>query len=400
MKKKNRFIIAWFAVILLTLLAAGGWFVLGRNNSRRIVEETWEGYKVCFIAPEGRVMRLRENDTVSEGQAYALLRAVWMKDKETFDRVYLWTERHLSRLDKTGDHLLAWRWKGGEVLDGMPASDADIDYALALVFAEAVWPAGPPEGLPDYGKKARAVLEDVLRFETYRIASGRLYFSPWILGPGEVAGGGYPVNPSYYAPAHFRIFFEVTGDPRWKELVATTYFVLGKLRTSFGGRPGVGLFPDWCRVNDREEFFSLPGKSADFGWEAVRIPLRVVLDGLWFGSPAAADILRDSVGGFAERRYRQQGKVFCEYTYEGRAVKEYENPLFYASYYCATRAMATGVSRAFLEKTRSYLFQNTAGWVYGEDYDYFVNSLSWMADGVAGGIVRNLYGKGGKNDKN
>ncbi len=119
----------------------------GPRTERDLLRLTWEGYRRRFIQHDGRVIRPRDgNDTVSEGQAYAVLRAVWMDDQAAFDAVYGWTETHLSRVKARGDHLLAWRWGRGTdgnwgVLDWAAASDADEDYALALLFAARRWGA-------------------------------------------------------------------------------------------------------------------------------------------------------------------------------------------------------------------------------------------------------------------
>ena len=72
---------------------------------------SWAFYKTRFIQPDGRVQRPDTgDDTISEAQAYALLRAVWSRDQETFDRCYAWTEAHLSQQAIKGSRLLAWRW--------------------------------------------------------------------------------------------------------------------------------------------------------------------------------------------------------------------------------------------------------------------------------------------------
>ena len=48
----------------------------------------------------------RDGGSISEAQAYGLLRAVWAGDQATFGRVQAWTRRHLAR----PDHLLSWHW--------------------------------------------------------------------------------------------------------------------------------------------------------------------------------------------------------------------------------------------------------------------------------------------------
>jgi endo-1,4-beta-D-glucanase Y len=59
-----------------------------------------------YVEDDGRVVRHDQGgDTVSEGQAYALLLAVAADDEERFARVWRWTDANLRR----HDGLLAWR---------------------------------------------------------------------------------------------------------------------------------------------------------------------------------------------------------------------------------------------------------------------------------------------------
>ena len=91
----------------------------------------WSFYKQTYIQ-NGRVVSLDENGiTTSEGQGYAMLRAVWSNDRATFNTVWAWTKQHLQVRD---DKLFAWKWKG-TVLDRNSATDADTDIALALILA-------------------------------------------------------------------------------------------------------------------------------------------------------------------------------------------------------------------------------------------------------------------------
>jgi endo-1,4-beta-D-glucanase Y len=106
-----------------------------------VLQASWSSYRQHFITTEGRlVLEEQGGGTISEAQAYALLRAVWAGDEKTFSRVCQWTRANLSREASHGDHLLAWKWGktpdgSWGVLDWNTASDADLDYALALLLA-------------------------------------------------------------------------------------------------------------------------------------------------------------------------------------------------------------------------------------------------------------------------
>ncbi|MCP4432681.1 MAG: hypothetical protein GY806_17040, partial [Gammaproteobacteria bacterium] len=80
----------------------------------------WNYYNYTYISG-GRVVSLDEGGiTTSEGQSYAMLRAVWSGDRETFDSVWAWTQKNLLRLD----NLFSWKWKN-TILDKNAATDAD-----------------------------------------------------------------------------------------------------------------------------------------------------------------------------------------------------------------------------------------------------------------------------------
>ena len=366
------------------------------NDPLTVCRRTWEGYKRVFITQEGRVVRPKEKDTVSEGQAYAMLRSVWMGDKETFDKCYAWAEQNLSRFNGEGDSLLAWHWKDGKVSDWMPASDADLDYALALVFADTQWRGQSPSGLADYGSKAKEVLADILRLETRRSAGLRLYLLPWIMD--ERAAENIPLNPSYYSPGHFRVFLSFTGDARWNELIDTSYFIFEATARKLGEEEGVGLVPDWCSVDKKNRFSPLDEKSSDFGWEAVRIPLRVALDYYWFQSSQAEEFFGTNLKHFLEPRWQEDRVLFCEYSYNGTAHKSYENALFYAAYACIFMAGKSPYAEDLVKKTRSFLRHKRGAWVYQDEDDYFTNSLAWFADGIKSGIIRNICAKKGEGN--
>ncbi|HEM47216.1 MAG TPA: hypothetical protein ENO23_09275, partial [Alphaproteobacteria bacterium] len=119
----------------------------------------WSFYKFHYV-DEGRVVSLDENRiTTSEGQGYAMLRAVWSDDPDTFARVWRWTRQNLQIRD---DHLFAWKWKG-TVLDVHSATDADTDIALALLLASRAFDD------PDYAAEALEIIDDIWNFEILQI---------------------------------------------------------------------------------------------------------------------------------------------------------------------------------------------------------------------------------------
>src|SRR5437868_7006432 len=83
-------------------------------SSYSLLSSSWDSYKAQFIQADGRsVDPSQQNITTSEAQGYAMLRAVWVDDKPTFDRVYKFT---INNMKRPQDNLFGWRY--GKLLNG------------------------------------------------------------------------------------------------------------------------------------------------------------------------------------------------------------------------------------------------------------------------------------------
>lgn len=232
-------------------------------------------FLATYVADDGRVVRTDQGgDTVSEGQAYALLVAVALDDRETFALVWSWTAEHLRR----PDGLLSWRWADGAVLDPQSATDADLDAAWALALAERRW---PDEG---YGQAATVLARAVEAHETVSIGGGRwLVAGPW--ARPSAPGADAVVNPGYFSPVADAVLVrDGRADPRaTQERSATMRSALDDLLHADG------LPPDWARVSSDGRVRAVAGPSdaggpGRFGFDAVRVPLRLA------GSCAEEDV--------------------------------------------------------------------------------------------------------------
>lgn len=125
-----------------------------------VLQAAWGGYKQTFVQGGRVIDPTRGGITTSEGQSYALLRAVWMADRSSFDTVWRWTA---ANLQVRGDGLFASLWGGGSVQDHNSASDADSDIALALLYA------GRRFGDQAYTTAARTVLDGMWRSDVVAV---------------------------------------------------------------------------------------------------------------------------------------------------------------------------------------------------------------------------------------
>jgi endoglucanase len=223
-------------------------------------EEAARGFLDSYVDDDGRVVRHDQGgDTVSEGQAYAMLVAAAIGDRKTFTDVWMWTTAHLLR----PNGLLSWRWADGAVVDPSSASDADLDAARALVVAGRVFAA------PDLVAEGVALGQAVLDLETVQTGAGR------VLVAGDWARSApYPYNPSYASPVATAVLAEASGDPRWAELATGSRTVTAALLAK------ADLPPDWAQVQQDGTVEAMPGAlgrgvSVRYGYDAARTPVRL-----------------------------------------------------------------------------------------------------------------------------
>ena len=209
-----------------------------------------QAFLARYVDADGRVVRRDQGrDTVSEGQAYAMLLAAAIGDRARFDPVWGWTRAHLQR----DDGLLAWR-PG----DPQAAADADLDAARALLVAARRFHR------PALARQARRIARAVGAQETARVGGRRvLVAGPW-------ARDRAIVNPSYVAPRTFALLHR-------RDLRASGLRVVRTLQAHRSG-----LAPDWARATaagatpmGRPDD---PGGQAVFGYDAVRLPIRLAED--------------------------------------------------------------------------------------------------------------------------
>jgi endoglucanase len=212
-----------------------------------------------YLGPDGRVVRRDQGgDTVSEGQAYAMLLAVAVGSERQFDQAWQWERAMLQR----PDGLFSYHWADGAVVGRDPATDADLDTAWALVLA------GHRFRNLSYGAQAKRIADAVVAQETVN-AGGRLQLvaGPW----GRTSP--FAVDPSYFAPEAMAALATVTGDSRWKQLEANSIDVVARLQ---GGPPG-RLPPDWAALDasGAVQPTGAPSGSqgATYGLDAQRAPV-------------------------------------------------------------------------------------------------------------------------------
>jgi endo-1,4-beta-D-glucanase Y len=356
------------------LLMGAALFACGpASPDRDLLRRSWDGYRHAFVTPDGRVVRPEHGgDTVSEGQAYTLLRAVWMDDRATFDRVWRWTRTHLARTGREGASLLAWHWTpaaGGRVDDWNVATDADTDVALALLMAAERWPPRDAD-LPPYRASALAIIADLAAHALVEDTRGMPVLLPGAWADQRSQDRAVVINPSYLSPATYRVFHRVTADGRWLALASSAYDVLGAVCTKDA------VIPDWVRWRSADDWAVEGTGRVRSGWDAVRVPWRVATDWLWFGEPRARAFLDGCLVPFVQRRTRAGHGLAVEYSLTGEVLGADDHPLANALY--AFALSDPDERNALLARVEARMVRGSGGLFFGQLDRYYVNSLAYL----------------------
>lgn len=248
--------------LLLLLLAAG---CRGAPLAdEEFLKEEWDSYRSTYIHRDGYVFDPHNNggEVTSEGQSYALLRAVWMDDEKTFERVFRWTEKKLKRRDG----MYAWQWHPeGGTKDANTATDADQDIALALILAAHHFDK------PKYLERAREIIVAVREHTGVKVGDG------WFPSAGNWAVEDRVINLSYFMPYSYPLFDKLDPEGEWLGVIETGYDLIEQARKL----PDVTLIPDFMEIEKDGKLGPVAGYrglSGDFSFDAMRIHWRVALD--------------------------------------------------------------------------------------------------------------------------
>lgn len=237
-------------------------------------ESSYLAWKNNYVTTSGacgyrRVLFNDMSSTYSEGIAYGMLLSVNYNDRALFDDLWRY---YMAHMDPRG--MMHW-WIGsncGQILGDGGATDADEDAAFALLLAHKQWGS---TGAINYLQHAITQINRIYQYEVEP--------NTYVLKPGDYWGGSHVLNPSYFAPAYYRAFRAVTGNPGWDSVVTKCYEILQR-----AAHVNTGLVPDWCQASGQPA----PGFAYYYYYDATRTPWRIAVDYVWFGDNRARVFLQ------------------------------------------------------------------------------------------------------------
>ena len=221
------------------------------------------------------------NSSNSEGTAYGMEIAVYMDDQATFDKIWQYEQIH-----RGANGLMDWEISPtGGVLGSGAATDGDEDMAFALVMADKKW--GGQGSLSDtYLNHAKKLIDLIWEHEVDHTRND-------VLMPGDQFADGQVVNISYFAPAYYRIFGQVTGKTaEWNRSVKASYDAIEAALNATNKNSTNGMVPACSTPAGVPTAPAGSSHPTHHQLDSCRTPFRVAQDYCWFGEPRALAYLQ------------------------------------------------------------------------------------------------------------
>jgi endo-1,4-beta-D-glucanase Y len=197
-----------------------------------------------------------------EAQGFAMIAVAYMGDKETFDKLYAY---YKAKCLFCG--MMEWKQTCNAGEGGSSATDGDVDVACGLVVANWQWPDG------GYAEKAKSVISNLKKLVVNCNGVSALCAG---CGTSGNYGGCGQTDISYYEPAFFRYFAQLTGDASWTKLADDTHII-----RDAGANKSTGLVPDWQTAAGSP---GAGGQKGYYSFDAIRVPYKQALDFIWNGN--------------------------------------------------------------------------------------------------------------------
>ena len=257
-----------FLCLFLVFSAAFMGQSMAQGARSLVTSAEWDRYSARFLTAEGRILDdANAGISHSEGQGYGLLLAELADRQADFDRIWAFTRDELLLRD---DGLAAWKWEANaspHVTDINNATDGDILIAYALARAGERW--AEPQYTDAATDLASAIAEHaVLRHQ------GRTLLMPAVNGFGAADRADGPViNPSYWIFEAFPVLEQLVPEGPWQELTESGRDLITHARFSDRRLP-----TEWLSVAGIPR--PAQGFKAEFGYNALRIPLYMMRGGM------------------------------------------------------------------------------------------------------------------------
>jgi endo-1,4-beta-D-glucanase Y/4-amino-4-deoxy-L-arabinose transferase-like glycosyltransferase len=358
------------------------------KGQNMVLSDMWSMYKQTFISPDGEVTDPSTGKTTSEGQSYALLHAVWLNDKNSFDTILHWTIKNTLLDDK---NLFAW-WYGKNnkgtigIVDKGTATDADQDIAVALLLASRQWHD------QYYLSLAQKIIPDIWQYETAEVAGKRYVVAGnWTSQKDQDV---YTINPSYLSPYAYRLFAQVDQKHDWASLVSSSYEILDKCSSSsLGVINSMYLPPNWCNVRRDGQVVAannITKDSTNYSFDALRVVWRIALDYQWNKDSQALAYLK-KISLFTNE-WNKKHKIFATYAHDGKNLGKDESLIQYSTQLAYFNVTDPKIANSiFITKINPERHEYQSLIYWGDKNNYYTQNWIWFGIALYSGNIPNLW---------
>jgi len=286
------------------------------------LEAMWKAWRKTYLTDRGAgkgELRVSKNgakgESISEGIGYGMLISVYMANpansgKADFDALYQYYKRHEKVMNGTRYGLMAWRvGHKNQILDNWVAPDGDIDAAFSLLMADRKWGS---EGTINYRQAGVDIINSLMKWSINKPS--------FTVSKGEMESSF--TMSSYHIVNYFPYFKKASGDPRWEQVIASSYKMYDYF---YQLNPKAALTPFTFIVKD----YSFSKRGYNYGYDSSRVPWRVGLDYLWHGtkhSPLARTLPDTNAKWLKEITGGKPAEVNVSYDLSGKPVGSNNDP--------------------------------------------------------------------------
>ncbi len=224
---------------------------------------------------------IKNYDARTEGMSYGLMICVQLDKKQEFDRLWRWAKKYMQYQEGPMKGYFAWSLSvpDGQIRGAGPASDGELYFITALVFASNRW---GNDGEINYLAEAQNILNS--SWEKDGSWDGIMPFinkEHHLITFTPDGGGVNYTDPSYHLPAFYEVWARWAYDGRadfYRECAKASREYLHKSID-----PVTGLNPDY---NNYDGTFFARGfggrnQKPTFRFDSWRVPMNIALDYSW-----------------------------------------------------------------------------------------------------------------------
>ncbi len=222
------------------------------------------------------VSDLKNHDVRTEGMSYGMMAAVQFDRKDMFDRLWRWATRYMQHHEGPLEGYFAWSCGTDGIRNSQgPASDGELYYVTALIFASNRW--GNDTGI-DYLKEAQYILNCAMAKDGTDGVTNFINMEQKLITFVPSVRGGAFTDPSYHVPAFYEVWARWANDGRadlWRECADKSRRYL-----HHAVHPETGLTPDYSEYDGSPRITGrIIGK--EFRFDSWRVPMNIALDYSW-----------------------------------------------------------------------------------------------------------------------